>query len=111
MTVVNSVLTSLRYLFARTLVSEFYKKGCQEKSSTSTGKARRLWSRRPAHCSKCLPSELLGGACSSLVAISLEFMLDGDGANRVCKSWQASPWCDPCPPWFYRRLEAYRYFW
>jgi len=38
MTVVNSVLTSLRYLFARTLVSEFYKKGCQEKSSTSTGR-------------------------------------------------------------------------
>jgi hypothetical protein len=31
------VLTSLRRLFAGTPVNEFYKKGCQEKTSPSTG--------------------------------------------------------------------------
>jgi len=37
----------LRLLFAKNRVSEFYQKGCQEKSSASTG--GEMFSRDPAH--------------------------------------------------------------
>ena len=35
-------------------VNEFYKKGCQGKSSASTG-GEKILSRDPAHCCKCAP--------------------------------------------------------
>jgi hypothetical protein len=44
---IEGVYTSLRFSFAKIGVNEFYKKGCQEKTSASTGVE--MFSRDPAH--------------------------------------------------------------
>jgi hypothetical protein len=59
-------------------VNEFYKKGCQEKSSTSTG--GEILSRDPAHCSFTSLEKF--GLFAMLVSSSAE----GDGCARVRES-------------------------
>jgi len=44
---VSGVSTSSRFCFDLLIVDEFYQKGCQEKSSASTG--GEMFSRDPAH--------------------------------------------------------------
>jgi hypothetical protein len=68
-----------------TVISGFYKKGCQEKKLGLDRRARRFLSRDPAHCCKCAPrfarEVLLCPCLSSLWGSSA----DGDNANRVWK--------------------------
>ena len=87
--------------------NEFYKKGCQEKKLRLDRRREDLFLEiQPTVCKSAsrFEREVLVLVClPSLWGSSA----DGDDANRAWKSWQASPWCFPCPPWFYRRLEAY----
>jgi len=65
-------------------VNEFYKKGCQGKSSPSTG-GREDFSLEihPTVC-KC-PSISLEGVCSGLSALPVGFIFGDDDANRVLR--------------------------
>jgi hypothetical protein len=81
-------------------VNEFYKKGCQEKSSASTG--GEILSRDPAHSSFVSLKQWLvfhsrTVPCGWGKAIEFAKAASGD--------WFFGQ------PWFYPRLVAYRYFW
>jgi hypothetical protein len=90
-------------------VNEFYKKGCQEKKL-------RL-DRRRDFCLDIQPTAVSvspdspGGFALACLPSLWGSSADGDDADRVWKRLASEWWCHPCPPWFYRRLEAYRYFW
>jgi hypothetical protein len=81
-------------------VNEFYKKGCQEKTSPSTGVE--ILSRDPAHYSFISPEKLL-------FSILLSFSADGDDVGEFERA--ASELALQRQPWFYPRLVAYGYFW
>src|SRR6266851_9512602 len=69
----------------RLLVNEFYKKGCQEKSSPSTGGREGFVSRSsPLHCKSAsrLAREVLLLSCLPFLWLSLS---GGDHANRVLR--------------------------
>ena len=82
-------------------VNEFYKKGCQEKSSASTGVE--IISRDPAHCSFTSLEKF--GLLSILVSFSALVTMPSS-----LREQQAS-WLLRRQPWFYPRLVAYGYFW
>jgi hypothetical protein len=88
-------------------VNEFYKKGCQEKSSPSTGK-RDSFS-RSSPLSVSAPDFAEGFALASLPFLWVS-SFGGEDANRVLKLGKHTLVLE-CQPWFYRRLVAYRYFW
>jgi hypothetical protein len=83
------------------VLNEFYKKGCQEKSSPSTGGEISFLEIQPTVVS------LLWRSC--WLSILLSFSAEGDdaveferAASELVLQWQ---------PWFYPRLVAYGYFW
>jgi hypothetical protein len=100
----RKIAIALKTLFSRVgPVNEFYKKGCQEKSSASTGGRDFSLEIQPTVVSQpwrsiggCL---FLVGVSPLLVAMFIEFER---AASRTGAQGQ---------PWFYRRLVAYRYFW
>jgi hypothetical protein len=91
------------------ILNEFYKKGCQEKSSASTG-GREGFGLEIQPTAVSVPPDSLERFCSGLFAIRVVHLLmvttPIESGNLASESW-----CLQCPPWFYRRLEAYRYFW
>ena len=90
-------------------VNEFYKKGCQEKSSSSTGGREDFCLEiQPTDC-KC-PSIALEGFGSGLSALPVGFIFPWWRRQSSLETWQADLVLE-CQPWFYRRLVAYRYFW
>jgi hypothetical protein len=94
---------------AHNLVNEFYKKGCQEKTSPSTGGREDFClDIQPTVC-KCprFSSRDFALACLSFLWVS---SFGGDDANRVLKLGKRTLVLEG-QPWFYRRLVAYRYFW
>ena len=83
-------------------VNEFYKKGCQEKSSPSTGGENFFLEIQPTVVS--LPWRSL-----AFLSILVTFSADRDAARRALESSKrdGASW----QPWFYPRLVAYGYFW
>jgi hypothetical protein len=84
------------------LVNEFYKKGCQEKSSASTG-GEISFSR-----SSPLKFRFSGEAWPIAHAHKVS---SADGGDAIEFERAASQTAVQGQPWFYPRLVAYGYFW
>jgi hypothetical protein len=81
------------------ILNEFYKKGCQEKSSASTGVTRLFLEIQPTlfRYPEGVRLVVHSRKLSRLLVAKLECARHGKQ--------------DECQPWFYPRLVAYRYFW
>jgi hypothetical protein len=85
------------------------KRDVKKKSSASTGGEKILClDVQPTAVS--VPPDWIERFCSGLFAIPVVHLpmvtTPIESGNLASESW-----CLQCPPWFYRRLEAYRYFW
>src|SRR6266436_5790525 len=85
------------------------KRDVKKKSSASTGGREDLClDVQPTGVS--VPPDSIERFCSgvfSMPVVHLTMVTTPiESGNLASESW-----CLQCPPWFYRRLEAYRYFW
>ena len=99
----------LKTLALRTPVNELYKKGCQEKTSPSTGGREDLCLEiQPTVCERA--PRFARRVMLWLVCHSLGFIFRWSPRQSSLETWQADLVFE-CQPWFYPRLVAYRYFW
>jgi len=85
------------------------KRDVKKKSSASTGGREDLClDVQPTGVS--VPPDSIERFCSGVFAMPVVHLTmvttPIESGNLASESW-----CLQCPPWFYRRLEAYRYFW
>jgi hypothetical protein len=98
-----------RRVYAQNLVNEFYKKGCQEKTSASTG-GREDFGLEIQPTAYCALDALEGFSLFCLLFLSRLDLRVVNHAHRALKLGKQKLVLER-QPWFYRRLVAYRYFW